>query len=213
MSTPKKIVLKSSDGETFEVEETVALESQTIKHMIEDDCADNTIPLPNVTSKILAKVIEYCRKHVEASGAGKAADDVDKDAADEEALKKWDAKFVEVDQGVLFDLILAANYLNIKSLLDLTCQTVADMIKGKTPEEIRKTFNIKNDFTPEEEEELIADKALSLVYASPKPSYTMGIAIASKWGMGQASNLPNSYFGSGRDLLAPMNEVLRLNYV
>ncbi|KAF7115919.1 hypothetical protein RHSIM_RhsimUnG0045200 [Rhododendron simsii] len=69
MSIPKKIVLKSSDGETFEVEETVALESQTIKHMIEDDCADNTIPLPNVTSKILAKVIEYCRKHVEASGA------------------------------------------------------------------------------------------------------------------------------------------------
>ena len=51
-------------------------------------------------------------------------------------------------------LIQAANYLNIKSLLDLTCQTVADMIKGKTPEEIRKTFNIKNDFTPEEEEEV-----------------------------------------------------------
>ncbi|RYQ80728.1 hypothetical protein Ahy_Scaffold1g106941 isoform C [Arachis hypogaea] len=60
----------------------------------------------------------------------------------------WDAEFVKVDQATLFDLILAANYLNIKSLLDLTCQTVADMIKGKTPEEIRKTFNIKNDFTP-----------------------------------------------------------------
>ena len=48
----------------------------------------------------------------------------------------------------------AANFLNIKDLLDLTCQTVADMIKGKTPEEIRKTFNIKNNFTPEEEEEV-----------------------------------------------------------
>ncbi|CAN1771369.1 SKP1-like protein 4 [Linum perenne] len=151
MSSGKKIVLRSSDGETFEVEEVVATESQTIKHMIEDDCADSEIPIPNVTSQILAKVIEYCRKHVEAAaGAGdeKENDDINKD------LKNWDADFVSVDQKTLFDLILAANYLNIKGLLDLTCQTVADMIKGKTPEEIRKTFNIKNDFTPEEEEEV-----------------------------------------------------------
>ena len=31
------------------------------------------------------------------------------------------------------------------------------MIKGKTPEEIRKTFNIKNDFTPAEEEQVRVD--------------------------------------------------------
>jgi len=30
------------------------------------------------------------------------------------------------------------------------------MIKGKTPEEIRRTFNIKNDFTAEEEEQVCA---------------------------------------------------------
>lgn len=47
--------------------------------------------------------------------------------------------------------VKAANYLDIKGLLDVTCKTVANMIKGKTPEEIRKTFNIKNDFTEEEE--------------------------------------------------------------
>ncbi|XVE94522.1 hypothetical protein REPUB_Repub02eG0016000 [Reevesia pubescens] len=146
-STGRKITLKSSDGENFEVDEAVALESQTIKHMIEDDCADNGIPLPNVTSKILSKVIEYCKKHVEEPKADDRSTSVD------DELKSWDADFVKVDQATLFDLILAANYLNIKSLLDLTCQTVADMIKGKTPEEIRKTFNIKNDFTPEEEEE------------------------------------------------------------
>lgn len=51
-------------------------------------------------------------------------------------------------------IIKAANYLDIKGLLDVTCKTVANMIKGKTPEEIRKTFNIKNDFTPSEEEQV-----------------------------------------------------------
>lgn len=32
---------------------------------------------------------------------------------------------------------------------DVGCKTVANMIKGKQPEEIRKMFNIVNDFTPE----------------------------------------------------------------
>ncbi|XP_047976291.1 SKP1-like protein 1A [Salvia hispanica] len=149
-NTGKKITLRSSDGEVFEVDEAVAVESQTIKHMIEDDCVDNIIPIPNVTGKILSKVMEYCKKHVDASASTKSEDKVSSD----DELKIFDADFVKVDQATLFDLILAANYLNIKSLLDLTCQTVADMIKGKTPEEIRKTFNIKNDFTPEEEEEV-----------------------------------------------------------
>ncbi|KAH0456729.1 SKP1-like protein 1 [Dendrobium catenatum] len=148
-----KVTLKSSDGEEFVVEEAVARESQTILHMIEDGCADSGIPLPNVNSKILAKVIEYCKKHVESVSKPSGTGSVD-DKPIEEELKNWDADFVKVDQATLFDLILAANYLNIKGLLDLTCQTVADMIKGKTPEEIRRTFNIKNDFTPEEEEEI-----------------------------------------------------------
>ncbi|XP_074275679.1 SKP1-like protein 1A [Silene latifolia] len=152
----KKIMLKSSDNEDFEVEEAVALQSQTIKHMIEDDCADNAIPLPNVTAKILAKVIEYCKKHVE-DGDNKNSSDtytpsITNSSNDE--LNKWDTEFMKVDHDTLFDLILAANYLNIKGLLDLTCKTVADMMKGKTPDEIRKTFHIINDYTPEEEEEV-----------------------------------------------------------
>nr|GEY94090.1 RNA-directed DNA polymerase, eukaryota [Tanacetum cinerariifolium] len=38
-----------------------------------------------------------------------------------------------------------------KALMDATCQQMADNIKHKTPEEVRK-INIPNDFTPEEEE-------------------------------------------------------------
>jgi len=54
----------------------------------------------------------------------------EKPQSSEEEVKVWDAEFVKVDQGTLFELILAANYLNIQSLLDLTVQTVADMMKG-----------------------------------------------------------------------------------
>jgi S-phase kinase-associated protein 1 len=59
----------------------------------------------------------------------------------------------------LFAVILGANYLDSKKLLDCTCKNVAGMIKGKTPEQIREIFGIKNDFTPEEEEQVRKENA------------------------------------------------------
>ncbi|XP_047328370.1 SKP1-like protein 1B [Impatiens glandulifera] len=156
MSASRIITLKSSDGQLFEVEELVALQSQTIKNLIEeclieDDCANTIIPLLNVTGKIMSKVIEYCKRHLEVIRDGDRAAIID--------LKHFDSDFVKVDLDTLFDLILAANYLDIKNLLDFTCRTVANKIKGKTPEEIRRIFNIVNDFTPEEEEEVRRENA------------------------------------------------------
>merc|ERR1712065_96600 len=112
------------------VEVKVAKMSETIKNLIEDAGVDAPIPLPNVTGKILAKVVEYCKYNTEHPTA------VSEDKKDEKRTDDiigWDLDFCKVDQPTLFDL---------------TCKTVANMIKGKTPEEIRKTFNIKNDFTP-----------------------------------------------------------------
>ncbi|KAK3412719.1 SKP1-like protein 1A [Eucalyptus grandis] len=139
---PKKMItLRSSDGATFEIEEAAALLSKTLESMIGENCAGTPIPLPNIAGKILAGVVEFCSKHAEAG-------------VDAESLRAWDAEFVAVDQATLFDYIQAANFLEIPTLLELGCQTVADMIKGKTPEEIQKVFNIKTSFTPEEEEEV-----------------------------------------------------------
>lgn len=48
--------------------------------------------------------------------------------------------------GARFDHItmvtLGANYLDIKPLLDLTCKTFANLIKGKSPEEVKELFKI-----------------------------------------------------------------------
>jgi len=152
MASPQ-IKLQSSDDQEFSVEKKVAEMSVTIKNMLEDleGASENPIPLPNVTGKILGKVIEYCKYHQEHPTV---VAEEKKDEKRTDDISEWDQKFCQVDQATLFELILAANYLDIKPLLDLTCKTVANMIKGKTPEEIRRTFNIKNDFTPEEEEQV-----------------------------------------------------------
>jgi len=149
------IRLQSSDSEIFEVDVEIAKASMTIKTMLEDlgmdEDDDEPIPLPNVNAAILRKVIEWATKHKDDPPPPEDEENRDKRTDD---IEPFDQEFLKVDQGTLFELILAANYLDIKGLLDVTCKTVANMIKGKTPEEIRKTFNIKNDFTPEEEEQV-----------------------------------------------------------
>ena len=41
---------------------------------------------------------------------------------------------------MLFDIVLAANYLDIKPLLKLGSAKIASLIKGKSIEEIRQFF-------------------------------------------------------------------------
>lgn len=143
----KSIKLQSCDStEYVEVSYEVANMSKTIKNMIDDfgeNISSTSVPLNNVTFSTLNKVVEYCYHHLENP---KSEKDINT-----KVITEWETRFCTMDQVKLFDIILAANYLDIKPLLDLTCLTVANMIKGKTPEEIRKTFNIKNTFTPEEE--------------------------------------------------------------
>ncbi|KAK4984507.1 hypothetical protein LTR66_008477 [Elasticomyces elasticus] len=55
---------------------------------------------------------------------------------------------------MLFEIVIPANHMDIKALLDIGCKTVANMIKGKSSEEIRQTFNIQNDLTPKEEDQI-----------------------------------------------------------
>lgn len=137
------VKLSTADGQTVEVPVDIAIMFGTIGSMVEDTTvvADGTpIPLPDISIDVLNKLIEWCTYHHGRKNTDETAE--------------WDTKFCELDQVILFKLILAVNYLDNKVLLDLLCLTIANMIKGKTPEEIRQTFNIKNDFTPEEEEEI-----------------------------------------------------------
>jgi S-phase kinase-associated protein 1 len=153
----QKVWLASNDSANIEVDRVVAERSMLIKNMLEDVgdesiTQSNPIPIPNVNEAVLRKVIEWCEHH--RNDPPQAQDDESDARKKTTDIEEWDQKFMQVDQEMLFEIILASNYLDIKPLLDVGCKTVANMIKGKSPEEIRKTFNITNDFTPEEEEQI-----------------------------------------------------------
>jgi len=150
----KMINITTSDGIQMDVERPVAERSILIKNLLEDLGGESSesIPIPNVNEAVMKKVIEWCGHH---KNDPPATQDDDSDSRKKSTdIDEWDQKFMQVDQEMLFEIILAANYLDIKALLDVGCKTVANMIKGKSPDEIRKTFNIQNDFTPEEEEQI-----------------------------------------------------------
>ena len=68
-----------------------------------------------------------------------------------ELLEGWRyKKFFQMSQTELFDLVLAANYLDIKDMLDLLAKSVANMMNGKTAHEIRVMFEIECDLSDEE---------------------------------------------------------------
>ncbi|MQM12250.1 hypothetical protein Taro_045166 [Colocasia esculenta] len=76
------------------------------------------------------------------------------ETAAEKDLKEWDEGYIDVDMDILHSIIMTAHYLEVKGLMDLAMRRIVNLIKGKTPEQIRQTFGIRNDFSPEEEEEI-----------------------------------------------------------
>ena len=149
----KTITLVSSDGEKMQIAAKAAQRSQLVKGIIEDYPDDAEVPLNNVKSNILKKIKEYLEHYADSEPK-----EIERPLASQnyqECVDAWDFEFINVDLDLVFEIILAANYMDINSLLELASSSkVASIIKGKTPEEIRKTFNIQNDFTPEEEQQI-----------------------------------------------------------
>ena len=67
----------------------------------------------------LCQVLEYCEHHrgEPLPAADDTQDETRKRTTD---IGEWDQKFITVDQEMLFEIILAANYLDIKPLLSVS---------------------------------------------------------------------------------------------
>ncbi|XP_028551605.1 SKP1-like protein 4 [Dendrobium catenatum] len=91
----KMIRMMASDGKEVVVEEAVAMKSEIIRHMIEDNFTEDVIPIPNVTASVLSNIFDYCKKHMDF-------------LPEFEELEDFDNKFVDIDTDALYDLIMAA---------------------------------------------------------------------------------------------------------
>jgi len=147
----KVVPLQPETGDAVTVPRECIEMMQSLNTMLKDLGLEDTEPdspiAVQVKGEIFSKVLEFCKHHIENPPPKE----------DEERKKleltQWEETFCsEMDQRTFFSVILAANFLDIKSLLDTTCLHMALKLKKMSPEEIRKEYNITKEFTPEEEE-------------------------------------------------------------
>eukprot|EP00808_Paulinella_micropora_P025766 g11676.t1 len=153
MTTPpasRLIIIEAGDGLKLSVESKIAFRCHAVKAMVQRQEFSNNdgtgvffVFFNNVSGSSLAKVLDFCRYEW--------PDDPVEPSSDYVTFKEY---LEGANPAMLCELASASYYLDVKPLVDLTCRAIADTIKGKSPEEIRSTFNIVNDFTPQEEEQV-----------------------------------------------------------
>merc|ERR1711964_387728 len=120
----EELTLISCDEENpakFTISRKAALMCNLVKNIIEGDKTCKEIEIKKVTGPILNLVVEYLKHH-----DGKVPAEITKPI-----------RSVKMEK-VVFQIILGANYMDIKCLLHLGCAKIATLIKGKSPEEIKK---------------------------------------------------------------------------
>lgn len=130
------VQLFTGDGSFFSVEEDVARQSEVISTIIEDMGFEDPIPVPNVESKILDHILQFCEFY-------------SKHQLEEEA-KEFDSLFFDKDIDTIIHILTAANFLNIPLLLNKSSMAVANLIRGRSPGELRTLLRIKKEYTKEE---------------------------------------------------------------
>ena len=151
----KKVLFLTSDGHTVEVEREIASKSEWVKNIVDGSEVDDNIPLTVINKATLLKVIEYCT-YINTN----VPPQIDKPLRSNELsdiVDPWYAEFVNLEREVLFELILAANFMDIKSLLALACAKVASLMNGMTIPQVGEFFNIENDFIQEEIDNIMDD--------------------------------------------------------
>lgn len=150
--------IMTSDGQQFSVQTNHLIISKLIFVMLDesDIDAEDNIPVPAVNSKNFEKIVEFMKMYHE-----NPMKEIEKPLRSnnlKDIVQECYADLINIEEEEeLFSLIMASNYLDIQPLLNLGCAKVASMIKGKSPEEIRKIFDIGTEDENSESTEKITE--------------------------------------------------------
>ncbi|KAJ2003040.1 hypothetical protein H4R26_003287 [Coemansia thaxteri] len=146
------IRLRSSDGRLFAVDQKTGFMSTLVKDIVSDlGVTTEPIPLPNVSGEIMADIIKYCRYHKDDARLTSTVPDL---LQDDSLIEAWDRRFMDMTDEKMLKLIAAADYLNIEPLVDLGCLVVSNIIRSLSVEEIRERYNVVDDFTDAQREQI-----------------------------------------------------------
>jgi S-phase kinase-associated protein 1 len=155
----------TSDGQEFTVLRSVLeRKSKTLKDLFAEvkDTSKDVVPLGgDLSGETFQSVVAWINQHkddkdpepiLESDDAAAIAGKTEPATV---VVCDWDKEFfAKLEQAQLFKLLHAANYLDIRPLLDVACRTMAEMVIGKTPKQIYELFGVAQELTPEEEEEV-----------------------------------------------------------
>ena len=169
LSKKEFLIIKTADKEVFHVEWEVARQSQTIRNMLDDlniteaniesgGDSENILPLINeeITGPLFKKALIWMEKN---RGKPDFQPDDDTNLSKElkalkdqavvywDQLNQWEKLYVYdmlADVDNMLRLLIVANFLEIKGLIDLMTTAVALQIQGRTEEQIREAFHIQD---------------------------------------------------------------------
>ena len=129
-----------NDGVDFYVEFEVINKSSTLKSLFTDNHTrkfKSSIILPNIDANIFTHVLSFVRFTL---------------FNDDTSTNEYGEKIIDnMNCNSLMDIIHAANFLDIKQLVEISGNKFKSIINDNDVNGIRKIFKIKNDFTTEEQ--------------------------------------------------------------
>lgn len=134
------VKLCSSDNQVIETPRDVIKMFGLIDNMMEDIGGGNeTIPVPTVRGLVLDKIIQFCQYHtnhpeIDINSYLKTI-----------TIDKWDTYDVEFctkpDIPTLIEILKGADYLDVTILRTLLVKYNANLILGKTRDEIKQIYS------------------------------------------------------------------------